>query len=128
MSAATACTDSGLTAGTTYYYEIEAGYYDVNTLWVSSPDTQFSGVTSQASSGPVSTGAGREQPDEPESGYHQCQLDKLLGRNGGHLPGDRVRESGAHLLEHCVQRLYSVHLADRCHVLQYRPSVGHSWR
>ena len=68
VSAATVCTDSGLTAGTTYYYEIEAGYYDVNTLWVSSPDTQFSGATSQASSGPVSTGVGASNPTSPSPG------------------------------------------------------------
>ena len=30
-SAATSCVDSGLTAGTTYYYEIEAAYYDIST-------------------------------------------------------------------------------------------------
>lgn len=68
VSATTACTDTGLTAGTTYYYEIEAGYYDVNTLWVSSPDPQFSGVTSQASSGPVSTGPGPSNPTSPTPG------------------------------------------------------------
>ena len=67
-SATTACTDTGLTAATTYYYEIEAGYSDVNTLWVSSPNPQFSGVTSQASSGPVSTGAGQSHPTSPTLG------------------------------------------------------------
>ena len=67
VSAATACTDTGLAAGTTYYYEIEAGYYDVDTLWVSSPDPQFSGVTSQASSGPVPTGAAQGNPTSPTS-------------------------------------------------------------
>jgi Putative Ig domain len=50
VSTATSCTDTGLTAGTTYYYEIEAGY-DVNTLWVSQPDSQFSGTTSGTSPG-----------------------------------------------------------------------------
>ena len=48
MSAATSCTDTGLTGGTTYYYEVEAAYYDIRTLWVSEPDSQFSGTTSQA--------------------------------------------------------------------------------
>ncbi len=69
VSAATSCTDTGLTAGTTYYYEVEAGYYDVSSLWVSAPDSQFSGVTSQASSGPASTGApvaaGPSNPTSP---------------------------------------------------------------
>ena len=59
VSAATSCTDTGLTVGTTYYYEIEAAYYDVNTLWVSAPDSSVLGCTSQPASGPVSTGAGR---------------------------------------------------------------------
>ena len=48
VSAATSCTDTGLTVGTTYYYEVEAAYYNVSTLWVSAPDSQFSGTTSQA--------------------------------------------------------------------------------
>ncbi len=48
VSQATSCTDTGLTAGTTYYYEVEAAYYNVSTLWVSTPDAQFSGTTSAA--------------------------------------------------------------------------------
>ena len=52
VSQATSCTDTGLAAGTTYYYQVEAGYYDVSTLWVSPPDPQFSGTTSE--SGPTS--------------------------------------------------------------------------
>ncbi len=48
VSTATSCTDSGLSAGTTYYYEVEADFYDVHTLWVSPPDAQFSGTTSPA--------------------------------------------------------------------------------
>lgn len=54
VSAATSCTDTGLTAGTTYYYEVEAAYYDVSTLWVSAPDASFSGTTSAAPNGPAS--------------------------------------------------------------------------
>ncbi len=56
VSTATSCTDTGLTVGTTYYYEVEAGYYDLDTLWVSEPDAQFSGATNQvpANSGPTS--------------------------------------------------------------------------
>lgn len=50
VSAATSCTDTGLTAGTTYYYEVEAAYYNLSTLWTSAPDSQFSRATSQASS------------------------------------------------------------------------------
>ena len=55
VSAATSCTDTGLTVGTTYYYEVEAAYYDLSTLWVSAPDSQFSGATSQASQAPSIT-------------------------------------------------------------------------
>lgn len=50
VSQATSCTDTDLTAGTTYYYQVEAGYYDVSTLWVSPPDPQFSGTTSESGS------------------------------------------------------------------------------
>lgn len=38
----TSCTDSGLSANTTYYYEVEAVYDN----WTSVADTQFSGTTS----------------------------------------------------------------------------------
>lgn len=48
VSAATSCTDTGLTAGTTYYYEVEAAYYDISTLWVSAPDAPFSATTGTA--------------------------------------------------------------------------------
>jgi Putative Ig domain len=54
VSAATSCTDTGLTAGTTYYYEIESTYYDVSTLWVSATDASFSGTTGPAPSSPTS--------------------------------------------------------------------------
>ncbi len=40
--ATTSCTDSGLTANTPYFYEVEA----VVRNWLSSPNTQFSGTTS----------------------------------------------------------------------------------
>ncbi len=46
LSPATGCTDTGLDAGTTYYYEVEAGFYDVSALWVSAPTAQFSATTS----------------------------------------------------------------------------------
>ena len=55
VSDATSCTDTGLTAGTTYYYEVEAGYYNVDALWVSAPDSQFSGTTSPISGTPGTT-------------------------------------------------------------------------
>ena len=45
VSTATACTDTGLVAGTTYFYEVEAAFYDVRTLWVSAPTAQFSETT-----------------------------------------------------------------------------------
>ena len=48
VSRATSCTDTGLTTGTTYYYQVEAAYYDISTLWVSTPDAEFSGTTSSA--------------------------------------------------------------------------------
>jgi hypothetical protein len=48
VSAATSCTDSGLTVGTTYYYEVEAAYYDISSLWVSAPTAPFSATTSAA--------------------------------------------------------------------------------
>jgi hypothetical protein len=46
LSTATSCRDTGLDAGTTYYYEVEAGFYDVSALWVSAPTAQFSATTS----------------------------------------------------------------------------------
>jgi len=45
VSSATSCVDTGLTPATKYYYEVEAAYYDISTLWVSAP-TLFSGTTS----------------------------------------------------------------------------------
>ena len=67
VSAATSCTDDGLTGGTTYYYEVEAGYYDVDALWVSAPDSQFSGTTAPtaASPGPSSPGPSSPAPGNP---------------------------------------------------------------
>jgi hypothetical protein len=64
VSAATSCTDTGLTAGTTYYYEVEAAYYDISTLWVSAPDAQFSGTTSgtAATGAPVAAGSSTGAP------------------------------------------------------------------
>jgi hypothetical protein len=59
VSAATSCTDTGLTRGTTYYYEVEAAYYNPSSLWVSAPASQFSGATSQA---PVNSGTTRQAP------------------------------------------------------------------
>ena len=55
VSDVTSCTDTGLTAGATYYYEVEAGYYDVDALWMSAPDSQFSGTTSPAPGNPGTT-------------------------------------------------------------------------
>ncbi len=45
VSSTTSCVDTGLAPATKYYYEVEAAYYDISTLWVSAP-TQFSGTTS----------------------------------------------------------------------------------
>jgi len=59
VSAATSCTDTALTAGTTYYYEVEAAYYNPSTLWLSAPDSRFSGATSQA---PTSSGTTGQAP------------------------------------------------------------------
>jgi hypothetical protein len=59
VSAATSCTDTGLTVGTTYYYEVEAAYYNLSTLWVSAPDSQFSGTSSQP---PVNSGTTGQTP------------------------------------------------------------------
>lgn len=56
VSAATSCTDTGLAAATTYYYEVEAAYYDISTLWVSAPDAHFPGTTGQGPSSPGPTG------------------------------------------------------------------------
>ncbi len=47
MSAATSCTDTDLAPGTTYYYEVEGAYDDASTVWVSAPDAQFSGTTTE---------------------------------------------------------------------------------
>ncbi len=58
VTAATSCVDTGLTAGTTYSYEVEAVYYDVSTLWASAPTAPFSGTTAGAApagSGPTGT-------------------------------------------------------------------------
>lgn len=44
-STATTCTDSGLTPGTTYYYEVVTTYFVITTLWTSAPTTQFSNST-----------------------------------------------------------------------------------
>ncbi len=62
VSAATSCTDDGLTGGTTYYYEVEAGYYDVDALWVSAPDSQFSGTTAPAAASPGASSPGPSSP------------------------------------------------------------------
>ena len=62
VSAATSCTDDGLTGGTTYYYEVEAGYYDVDALWVSAPDSQFSGTTAPAAGSPGASNPGPSSP------------------------------------------------------------------
>ncbi len=67
VSTATSCTDTGLTAGTTYYYEVEAAYYNISALWVSAPDAEFSGATAPATpagtmapvtAGPAPAGSG----------------------------------------------------------------------
>ena len=59
VSTRTSCADTGLKVGTAYYYEVEAGYNGVSTLWVSGPDSQFSGTTSRA---PVKSGTTGEAP------------------------------------------------------------------
>jgi hypothetical protein len=59
VSPAISCMDSGLSAGTTYFYEVEAAFYDIQTLWVSAPDAQFSGTTSAA---PATSGAPAPSP------------------------------------------------------------------
>ena len=50
VSPATSCTDTGLTPGTTYSYEVEAAFYDISTLWVSTPTPSFSATTTRAPS------------------------------------------------------------------------------
>lgn len=51
-SAATSCTDAALAPGTTYYYEVESAYDDASTVWVSAPDSQFSGSTTAEPAAP----------------------------------------------------------------------------
>ena len=210
VSTATSCTDTGLTLGTTYYYEVEAAYYDISTLWVSAPTPQFSGTTS--SSGITSadtatfaagspgtftvTTAGFSTPLLTDSDFTGCTPSTLPGSvtftddhdgtatlagtpaaasagsytvcikasDGAGLatqtftltvasqasaPGSapaitsasstsffvgtassfQVAASGgprAHVLEHGVQRLHSVHLALGHHLLQHRPPVRYA--
>jgi len=72
VSATTTCTDTGLTADTTYYYEVEAAYYNVSALWVSAPDSQFSATTDQGpgisgttGGAPVTSGTTGQTPVPP---------------------------------------------------------------
>ena len=44
VSSTTSCVDTALAPATKYYYEVEAAYSDISTLWVSAP-IQFSGTT-----------------------------------------------------------------------------------
>ena len=70
VSAATSCTDTGLAAGTTYYYEVESAYYDIRTLWASAPDTSFSGKTTGTAtqpSGPAPPGSAPAPAGTPPS-------------------------------------------------------------
>lgn len=55
VSTATSCIDTGLSPGTTYYYEVDAAFYDIRTLWVSAPDAQFSGTSAPVLVAPGST-------------------------------------------------------------------------
>ena len=52
VSSATTCTDTGLATGKTYYYEVEASFYDIDTLWTSATDAQFSGTTGPTAASP----------------------------------------------------------------------------
>lgn len=93
VSTATACTDSGLAAGTTYYYEVEAAFYDVSVLWVSAPTAQFSATTSASgitsadsttfaagSAGTFTvTTAGFSSPTLGDTGFTGCTPSTLPG-------------------------------------------------